>query len=273
MKLKQILFIFLFILVYIVPTISAAQPSIITQTSTPTQLSLAYPKILDTTINKSVKFHFHIFNSSGIPINNSDCGFHLYDPVGNHIIENNDLPLDSNGMEFTANIGGGNFSMLGRYTWISWCNISVEGGFISSSIDVVDNNSIEFINTPDTYDSSASVAVIIFVMFIAFGLIMLPFAKENFVKFNNKYIQDMINLILRRACWVIGLFLMMFNSSIVATIAVDVGLNVTTEIYRYMYFLGWAGYIFLGFMFFSTLIKVMELWKLNLNNKKYGDDD
>ena len=66
---------------------------------------------------------------------------------------------------------------------------------------------------------------------------------------------------------------MMLNSSIMATIASASGMDLTGEMFRYMWLFGVAGYVFMGFMVLMTLVNAMQMWKVKKNKQRMGDED
>jgi len=89
---------------------------------------------------EDVTAHIHVFNvSNGVPIypSTSDvgCMLHVYDQVGNHIVEE-PMEEDGNGLEWDIFVDGGNFTELGQISIVLWCNDSTMGGFVSTSFEV-----------------------------------------------------------------------------------------------------------------------------------------
>lgn len=81
--------------------------------------------------------HVHIFNSTNgyfLTNTSSSCYFHLYNSSGSHLLKAEmsfEPPVD-----FSYNIGGGNFSENGFYSFIIYCNDSVNGGYIQKTIQI-----------------------------------------------------------------------------------------------------------------------------------------
>lgn len=102
----------------------------------------------------------------------------------------------------------------------------------------------------------AALAIMVFVLISAGAFLFLPFIKPKLTD------NEISNIILKRSCWVIGIYLMMMNATIAATIAGDAGITVTGELFRYMWIFGTLGYLIMGFMVLKTLIDVTKLWKI-----------
>ena len=118
--------------------------------------------------------------------------------------------------------------------------------------------------TPASVQMVGSIAIALFILFVTGGLFLLPFKK----KFSDNHIS---NMVLRRGCWSIALYLMMLNASIMATIASASGIDLTREMFRYMWLFGWAGWLFIGFTVLKTLFDVIKMWKIENDNKRMGD--
>lgn len=111
---------------------------------------------------------------------------------------------------------------------------------------------------------SESLAITIFVLVVTGVLFLLPFLKETFHQ--NK----ITNLILKRCCLAIAIYLMMLNSAMMQTIAVKGGLDLTNELFRYTWLFGWGGYIFLFVLGWTTFFSVLKLWKYERENTRMG---
>ena len=140
------IFLFLFLLVF-TPTISAQPPFI-----QPTQpfvdgyiIEIPEQEILK--VNQDFNFFFHVFNiSNGLPLTDSlvNCEFNLHDSTSKLIFTDNSLFFDDTTTAFNVTIGGGNFTTQ-DYTYVTHCNSTDFGGFISVAIK----------STPDGKESVA----------------------------------------------------------------------------------------------------------------------
>ncbi len=137
---------------------------------------------------------------------------------------------------------------------------SAEFNFTTSSADFRENNQ-------NNKDGSAGIAITIFIIIIALLIFFLPAIFGDLSR--NQY----TNIILKRACYVVGIYLMMLNSAMIATIAGNAELPLTNELFRYMWLLGLAGYVAMFWMCWQALVDVLELWKFNKTNKRTGDGD
>ena len=115
-------------------------------------------------------------------------------------------------------------------------------------------------------DDMASLAITLFILSVAAFLFALPFFAGDFSK------NGILNLILKRCCWLLATYLMMLNSAIMATIANFAGLGLTKELVRYMWLFGVAGYLLMGYIVFKTLVDIVELWKKTASEERMGGD-
>jgi len=108
-------------------------------------------------------------------------------------------------------------------------------------------------------------AIVIFILVVTGGLFALGFK-------NNLSSNKVLALILKRCAWVIAIYLMVLNSAIMMTIASSSGLDLTDEMFRYLWLFGTAGYVFLVFTVLKTLFDVIKLWKIEKQNKRMGEN-
>jgi hypothetical protein len=109
---------------------------------------------------------------------------------------------------------------------------------------------------------SASLAVAFFVNGLALGVFFLP---RYFQSFSKNIFAD---LMMKRCCYVIAIYLFMWNAAIMATLAT--GLSVNDELFRYMWFLGWVGWTSLIFIFVKTMFDMKSLYRKMLFDKRMG---
>ena len=260
----------LFLIVLLIIPLALAVPKDKTVFAGTDGFQIEFPEIVEIKQNTDYSFHFHVFNiSNGVSITNTtaSCYFHLYNDTGNHIYTESPVAIFDDDFDWEVNVGGGNFSRQGRYAYIFQCNNSELGGFVSVPLLVSESGQeLTELTSINSKDSSAGIAIVIFILAIVGLLIVLPF-KKDFAK--NKF----LDLILKRGCWSIAIYFMMFNSAIVATIANAANLDLTSEMFRYMWLWGTAGWLFLGFMFLKTLFDLIELWKSEAKKLRMGGDD
>jgi hypothetical protein len=133
-----------------------------------------------------------------------------------------------------------------------------EGSYI---VQLCDNSTREIIVEGE--DEMAGLAITIFVLLTVAALAALPFIV-TFAK--NK----ITNLIMKRCCWLLAIYLMMLNSAMMSTIADNAGIGLTDELFRYMWLFGVAGYIFMGYLVIKTIFDIIELYNEILSEKRMG---
>lgn len=116
-------------------------------------------------------------------------------------------------------------------------------------------------------DTMSSLAITIFILAITGVLFALP---KLMLRFSKNIFAD---LLLKRCCYILAIYLMVLNSAIMATIAESSGIAVTDEMFRYMWLFGTVGYLAIAFTVLKTLLDILDMWKLTKTNKRMGDDD
>jgi hypothetical protein len=114
-------------------------------------------------------------------------------------------------------------------------------------------------------DEMASLAITLFILIVTSFFVVLPFIKKEFVQ--EKGMADVIiNMVIRRGCYAIAIFLMTLNTAIVANISIVAGIGAEKELLNvYMIILGWGGYIALIFLVIGTFLQII---KMTVDNKK-----
>jgi len=257
----KLLTIFVLVLLISIVGVMAAPPFITAVTSTSDEgYDIKYPVISYLKINTDYEFNFHVFNkSNGLFITNetAKCEFHLYNSTGNHIINETVTEFDHD-YDFEIKVGGGNFSKVGFYSYIFQCNGTDNiGGFVSAQLIITETG---FQND----ESNNGLPIMIFILSITFMIFLIPF----YVKFHEN---EIANLVIRRGCWILTLFLMVLNSAIAATLAEISGLPLTSEMFTYMFIFGWAGYVGMMIMGFKTMLDFLNLMKERKQKKRFGE--
>jgi len=111
----------------------------------------------------------------------------------------------------------------------------------------------------------AGLAITIFILFITIALFYLSSKKELLA---NKY----TDFIARRCFLVLGIFLMILNSAIMASIAENAGLELTQEMLFFVKLFSLIGYPAMVFLSFATLVQMLKEWKIDKQNKRSGGD-
>jgi len=144
---KPLPFLFIIMVLLIIPLSFAVKP--VTQISGgDTILEIRIPQGDHIKQNNDVHLNIHVFNKSdGLSVGEPQgisCYLDLYNATGNHFIDV--LEMDRDGVEFDLDIGGENFSDLGSYSFMVYCNNSNIGGFISAGFDVTTTGEDEVVD-------------------------------------------------------------------------------------------------------------------------------
>ena len=205
--------------------------------------------------------NFHVFNlSDGKPQSNTsiNCGLHVYDQLGTHILKNTELPFSNADNEWEVYMSEGNFSQTGLYSWIVYCNSTFYGGFRSATFKITDDG------FDDTTDVNSGLPVILFMLFIIIGLFVLGFIG----KFSK---HDIVNLCLQRGCIVAAIMIMMYTTTLLLNIITYSNLfTLQREMIFLMTWIGWAGYLAAVYLVIQTLFDILRLKKERREKKIYN---
>lgn len=256
MNKKPVLFIFIFLLLF--TGVVAVKPAQISGGTDGLELRIPQAEFLKQ--NQAVQLNTHVDNkSNGFPVTNEtvSCDAHLFNSTGHHSFAA-PMEFDADHQDFQLDIAAGNFSELGFRSFIINCNSSTLGGFVSGSFIVTEDG---FSN--EKTDTTAGLAITAFILIVTASLFLLPF----FVTFTK---HEFANVALTRACWTISIYLMMLNSAILATLAAEANIPLTSELFRYMWLFGVAGWVFMLYFAFRTLVEAVLMWRAMITNKRMG---
>jgi hypothetical protein len=130
--------IFIFLLLISIACVSAVPPFIQQASLTSVNgLQIQYNDFKILSQNQNYDFNFHVMNmSNGMPIiKGIVCNIDIYNVSGTHILSARSTTPDSR-FDYNFSINGANFSSIGEYNYILFCNSSDLGGFISNNIVV-----------------------------------------------------------------------------------------------------------------------------------------
>jgi len=254
------IFIFLFLLA---SSITAVPPlTTIFSGDSGLEILVPAPRYLQTnTIGATT---VHVFNASdGMLLwNTTEIPLRCYSliqyPNGSVIAQVNATP-HSDHFDFTLNLTG--VEALGEYGWVIHCNTSEQGGYSKGSFELTTTG-----NENEPRDNSSGIAIVIFILSITAALFVFSMKKE-IVK--NKY----ANIIIRRSLLVLGIYLMILNSAIMATLAASSNLPLVKEMFFYMNLIGFMGYPAMMFLMLSALFQTFRDMKQDKKDKRTGDDD
>lgn len=110
-------------------------------------------------------------------------------------------------------------------------------------------------------ESGAAISVTFFILILPTALFLLPLLVKKFCQ------NEFLNLILRRICFIVAIYLMVLNSAIMMEIANTFGLSTLTgELMRYMWIFGWGGYALMMVLFVKTTADLITM--LNISKKR-----
>lgn len=211
--------------------------------------------------NREQTYNFFIYDNDSLVLDNTtiSCTQKLFNKSGAYL-RNDNLSFDTSSNSFYNN-----YSLsLGQYYFITNCNSSTKGAHLLVDYEVTRSG-----ETRQTADSTTSIAITFFIMMITGTLFVLFFKPELIIVTDKK--SNYLNFILRRACLVIGLYLMALNSAIMATMAGSANLPLTNEMFTYFTIFGWGGYAASIFFVFKTAIDFLTLMRYDKRKERMGD--
>jgi hypothetical protein len=212
-------------------------------------------------------FHVHVFNStSGAPKNTSttNCLLRIYLGNGTEALNTVMTYSSSTGTYYYA-VNLSTIGSIGLLPFIVICgdfnggSHIIRGGFYSGVLKINEKTKIGVDN-----DGTQGISMTLFITILTLIIFLLPKLYGQFS--DNK----MVNLIIVRCCYIIGFFLIVMNTAVVAEIAVNSGYD-TGVIFRYMWLFGKMGYLMMFFVFIKTIFDLLGLWK-EIVSKKRGFD-
>ena len=150
---------------------------------------------------------------------------------------------------------------VGGFCNVTW-NITTRDTYYLN----VSNKDTLSITVQSEDEEMASISITIFILLVTGALFWLS-AKKELLK--NRY----ADFIVRKSFIVLGIFLMILNSAIMATIAENAGIGLTQEMFFFMKLFGYLGYPAMAYLAFSTLIRSLKEWKIEKRNKRTGEED
>jgi len=166
------------------------------------------------------------------------------------------MGFDDNNIDFELYLNENNFSQIGEYAYIIQCNTSEVGGFVSGVFEVT---------TDGRYykeDSQATIAITLFLIFITILMIYVS-TRKCLTK------SEILNLILKRSLYVLIIFFVILDFSILFSFAAISQLPILNFITTYITIFGWAGYLAMLYLVVKTMFDSLELWKDKKNNERF----
>lgn len=125
---KKLMIVFL--LALLVFPLATAQPPFQRSEFNLQGINIEVPMFESILVNQTFEFHAHAHNfSDGLLLKNdtTNCTIHLYDMNGDHLIESL-MEWNGNDFDFELEVEGGNFSEIGQYAVLLYCEAIDENG-------------------------------------------------------------------------------------------------------------------------------------------------
>jgi len=274
---KPIIYLF-FILVLCSFAYAAPKPATIISSS---GMDISYP-ILDyriNTTNNFTYFRWWVYNlTTGTLLTNttSSCTFNLMDNTGKNILRSNistgiqfsNLGLNECQNCFNFNISEKNFTYYGGYYYQIRCydNTNTIGGHVSSYFIWIDKTEYDKLFLIEDFKKGQDGSIIALTLFL-----LLVNGILFYLSFKKRFKDELVDFIVRRCLLIISIFLLMWNTTIIATMVSNSNLGVTKELFMYMEIFGYVGYIGIIILFFTSLLQFMKAWKTKKQRKSDGE--
>ena len=161
---------------------------------------------------------------------------------------------------YTAEMKNGSMTLISN----SLYNFTFSEGEGSYLIQLCDNSTREIIVEGE--DEMAGLAVVVFLLGIIGALFIIPF-KINFSQ--NQILNDMG----KRLCWLLGLILLALSSVIVVSIANIGGFGISSELFRVLWIVEWAAYLFMVWIVLSFQFRLIKLWREAYKKARMGGEE
>ena len=138
MKKKISLAILGMIMIFSMFSLISAVPPVQTNTIIDKGITIESPLPITIKTGQDYTFHIHAYNATdGVILFDPDihCIIHIYNKIGNHVIEANMTP-DSNGVDFQYLVLGENFTESGHQSVLYDCQNTNIGGFLQIHFDI-----------------------------------------------------------------------------------------------------------------------------------------
>ena len=112
---------------------------------------------------------------------------------------------------------------------------------------------------------SAELSITVFILVATAMFFIVPFVI-TFTK------NQLANLFIRRASLIIGCYMMVLDSAIIASISDSAILGLEQELFRFMWIFGKLGWILLMGLSFKSLIDIIQSYKLKKSQTRMGED-
>lgn len=122
-----------------------------------------------------------------------------------------------------------------------------------------------FIDTPGS--TGSVIAISLFILLITSLVFFFPFLMDYFKKPLSE--SEYLNLVYKRLCYVLSTYLMIWNVTLLANMAVATRLNaVVGDLWIYLRLFGIVAYILIIYLLFKTVIDLMKIWRDSQNESR-----
>lgn len=112
-------------------------------------------------------------------------------------------------------------------------------------------------------NESSAMPTILFVIFLSIICFIIPYI----IQFSKN---EVINMIVKRSLFVIGIYTLIMNIGIIKTIALSNNLDIQADLNAYIMIFGWIGYIAIVVIALQTLFNAIQIRKQRKYNKRMG---
>jgi len=206
---------------------------------------------------------FTISNETGVFL--GDTNVIITDNLGNEIYRGN---VSSNGGYFYVVLNTTQTSEIGWHQIFVLPEDECAGSPDGTSFQITSSGSdlLSFCCEETPRDTTTGISIVIFILFITGSLFLFSFKKDLF---KNQF----VNIIARRSLLTLGIYLMILNSAIMATLAASSNLPLVQEMFTYMNLFGFIGYPAMILLMLSALLQSFKDMKQNKKNKRTGEED
>lgn len=269
MKKKRLL-TWIFVLILLAVSVSAQPPFIQAQATEDVGLEIKFPPIDVITQSEDYEFDFHVFNfTDGLAVTSDiSCDLHVYDNIGNHIFEGFDETI-AHGYDYEFLITADNFSRLGVYAYIAYCNNSEQGGFVSTNFQVTPNGLSPSLEQALFYIVIMFLAVVVLILFV---FLAWSIDGERKFKVGTDILEVNINKYIKIFLWMMSYQLIILISYLALSISTNfLFLSVAGLVFNWLFIILLVGEIpiffivvYVSFMQIFFDLKIQEWAKRGL---------
>lgn len=145
-----------------------------------------------------------------------------------------------------------------------YCNFTIHNSTIGSYYYNVSSGDTGAFIIKNEGDNMISLGVILFLMVITAVVFYFGF-KGGFTN------SELANFIISRSLILGGIFLLMQDITILATLSDHFGLGINKDIFRLLWLSMWGGYLFAVYLLFNTFIGALKLARQEQEKRRMGE--